>query len=80
VHYCNHKQTPSDKRQGASRKFPSPPAQNANHHQSQREEPNLNPHWLRKGIWHPFADCDKHDYQDKQRAEDSSNPTTGGCR
>jgi hypothetical protein len=80
MRYCNHKQTPSNKRCDASREFPSPPGKNTNHNQSQREEPNLNRHWLRKGIWHPLADCEKHDYQDQQRANDSSSPTTCGCQ
>jgi hypothetical protein len=75
MRYCNHEQTPSNKRQGASRKFPSPRAQNTHHNQRQREEPNLNPHRLRKRIWHPFADGEKHDYQD-----DSSSPPTCGCQ
>jgi len=77
--YCNRKQNPSNKRQGASRKLPSPRAQNANNYQSQREEPNLNRHWLRKGIGHPFADGEKHDCQDQQRADDSSGPATCRC-
>ena len=72
-------QTNTNEGKDPSGKFPSPARRKTHHDQNKPDEAHLGNRRLRKGIRHPFSNCDDHDYHDEQRADNSRDPTTHGC-